>query len=380
MEVNHMSDIKKVVLPSGKTRYEFTLEVGNAMKRKTIRKRAKTLKEAKELQARLIGEKNDGVSFGIKFKDLTAQWLKYTKDFLDESTYLTRRDEVKNHLNPSLGEYDIAKMDRALLEDYIAFVSSPNSKKTPARGTIEGRISSLEKLFNLAIKSGYLTHNPAKKIRAPKHLKKNEPIALTDDEAVILLDGLKGTRYYLPAVLGINLGLRVGEIAGLKFEHIDFQNNRIHIVEQYSRRLKKQKMCLKTEQSVDVIDVEPRIIKLIEDRYELKQRDKSRTDIVYVDNDYVCAGKSGKPLNYGWFNVILKKVCLEKGIQEISSHNLRKTLSTRLNEGDLSVNKYEYRKLMRHSIKTAEKHYIQMNKKRRISRETLEKVHRKTLL
>jgi integrase len=380
MEEKNMSEITKIVLPSGKVRYEFTVEIGNKLKRKTKRKRAKTMKEAKELQARYLLDKSEGLTEGVKFKQITAEWLAYTKNSLEESTYMNRESEVRLHFDPYLGDYDVDKINRTLLEDYIAFTSNPKNGKAPAKDTIASRIGLLKIIFNRAILAGYIKINPASKLRAPKHLKEGALIAYEDEQVKKLLDAMKNTRYYLPAVLGFNLGLRIGEIAGLKFQHIDFENGKITIAEQYSRKLRKQKFNLKTTKSATVISVEPKIIALIKERFELTQIEKQRPDGNYTDNDYICAGTTGKPLNYNTFNNVLKKICEENDLPVITSHCMRSTLSTRLGEGEDAVSPIEYSIVMRHSLKVAMAHYIKVHKNRKLLPETVAKLRNKTIL
>ena len=46
-----------------------------------------------------------------------------------------------------------------------------------------------------------------------------------------VLEIAKGSDMYLPVLLATNLGLRRGEILGLRWEHVDLKNSVIHIRE-----------------------------------------------------------------------------------------------------------------------------------------------------
>jgi integrase len=75
------------------------------------------------------------------------------------------------------------------------------------------------------------------------------------------VDGLKGRDKYLVALAGF-AGLRRGEIAGLKWEDVDFKNNTIRLVRQYTNgRLEN----LKTSESEATVPICPKLTVMLKE-------------------------------------------------------------------------------------------------------------------
>lgn len=83
-------------------------------------------------------------------------------------------------------------------------------------------------MLDKALKHDLVLKNVAKNIKVKRDEEK-EPRFLTDSELVEFLDAAKGTFYYNMFVFAVESGLRPGEVYGLKFDDIDFENNLIHV-------------------------------------------------------------------------------------------------------------------------------------------------------
>ncbi len=74
------------------------------------------------------------------------------------------------------------------------------------------------------------------------------------------LDKLKGTPHYVPALLGLSLGLRKGEIFALDWEDVDFSRRLVHVRHTYVREDSGYKlMPPKTRESVRSIPIRERL-------------------------------------------------------------------------------------------------------------------------
>ena len=102
-------------------------------------------------------------------------------------------------------------VDRFLSEKY---------KQGYASQTVLHLRSVLSKMFKTAIKWRWLTENPARDIEPPPTRIKREQHALSIGDVTRLLKQLKNPAK-LVVMLGVMLGLRIGEILGLRQEDID---------------------------------------------------------------------------------------------------------------------------------------------------------------
>ena len=117
------------------------------------------------------------------------------------------------------------------LYDYLSFAgtSRPKHHRSPdtaygdAEAAISRKISSLRTFYKyLTAKRGYFENNPAAELENPVN-KKSLPKYLTADEAVSLLDSVRGQfqeRDFCILTLFLNCGLRVSELASLNLSSI----------------------------------------------------------------------------------------------------------------------------------------------------------------
>lgn len=107
-------------------------------------------------------------------------------------------------------------------------------KKNQAYSTIKTRTGYLNSFFNSIINEfNILLENPIKNIKYPPNKKKNELIILNDNEVDDILSKLSGSRYYLIVKLAATCGLRIGEILGLTWNSIDFENSNLKVDKQW---------------------------------------------------------------------------------------------------------------------------------------------------
>lgn len=83
-------------------------------------------------------------------------------------------------------------------------------------------------LFDGAVQSEILAKNPAKGLKCKQRDVKDSRV-LTREEQKVLLEYNRGTMDYNAYALLLQMGLRPGEVGGLKWEDIDFDKRELHI-------------------------------------------------------------------------------------------------------------------------------------------------------
>ena len=88
----------------------------------------------------------------------------------------------------------------------------------------------LKQAFAQAIAWHALAHNPADLVKPPKPDKR--PMRTYDlDQTVALLERLRPTRTFIPALLGVLCGLRRGEICALRWVHVLWEHKSLSVVQ-----------------------------------------------------------------------------------------------------------------------------------------------------
>ena len=100
-----------------------------------------------------------------------------------------------------------------------------------AQSTVRQIRNYLYQVFEAARERRYITYNPVIKPGRRKRAKQREPLRLGAGQALLLLRTAEATFYYLAWWLILTLGLRAGEICGLRWGDVDLDAGVIHIMQ-----------------------------------------------------------------------------------------------------------------------------------------------------
>lgn len=215
---------------------------------KTIHGSYKDAEKAEKILAAEIAKNNisKSVSGKMKLNEFFSYWLEnYAKTHLSPRTIELYKSEFYR-INIALGAKYIDKIEpKHLLKFYY------NLQNCPRRDGREGKLSPtsirkyhtlLHLLFKRAVRWQMIYSNPADQVDPPSYEYKNEKIILDFEQVGEFLRLLKNepTKHQLWCLLGIALGLRRGEIFGLQWNHVDFDNKTI-LIEQSAQYLRGRK-------------------------------------------------------------------------------------------------------------------------------------------
>ena len=157
--------------------------------------------------------------------DWNKKWMDiYKVGEVRANTLIRYKDIYRKHISPFIGKMklsSIAQIDiRKLLKDM-----KKNGYGFEARNATK---ILLVDMFNKAMIDDFARKNPAKGITIKRDEEK-EIRVLTVEEQVIFFDCCKGTFYDNFFVTAVSTGMRIGEIAALREEDIDFDKKEIHV-------------------------------------------------------------------------------------------------------------------------------------------------------
>lgn len=139
----------------------------------------------------------------------------------------------------------------------------------------------------------------------------------TKEECRTFLEASKKYQTHITYWLALQFGLRLGEVQGLLWDRIDFNNKVLHVEYAYYEN-KKKLSGLKTRSSYRSL---PLSVQQIENLKEHKERQKVRTNIV-------ASTKDGNYLMGGNIRKTMQNICKNKNIKLITFHELRHTHAT----------------------------------------------------
>ncbi len=186
----------------------------------------------------------------------------------------------------------------------------------------EKSLEQLHRIIHVSLKKAVIDNkiyrNPADLVRCPKS-KNHNHIILSPDEAIEILQKLSDTDVYIPVLLAIIMGLRRGEMLGLRWSDIDFSTNTLSV---NRNRLgigaKETVTSPKTPKSKRILYMPQMAISALK-----KFKISSKPNIAENPDKYVCVDSYGIPFKANYFTNQYKKALANHGIQPMRYHDLR---------------------------------------------------------
>ncbi len=196
-------------------------------------------REAQAVLARILAEYNSGAALpsarasSPRLGEYLGEWLESKERRLRASTAQGYRSVVRHRLVPGLGRYRLCDLTPPLLEAYFLRESdSPrlDRRKTPlSPGYVAYEANVLKSALADAVRWGLLAQSPMERVALPR-VPRREPRYLTPDEARRFLEeARRSSRYHALYLLAIGGGLRIGEIAALRWPDVDLEHGVVRV-------------------------------------------------------------------------------------------------------------------------------------------------------
>ena len=150
-------------------------------------------------------------------------------------------------------------------------------KQGLAKKTVRNILNLLNRLFADAVKDRYLRHSPMEGVDKPEVSRKKNGRALRPEEIQTLLANTVDTETRLVILAAVLTGMRRGELFGLRWEVIDWQQNIVRVRQalywRYGKHIRPAEGDLftfiapKSDASIREIDLSPALKKELRQRY-----------------------------------------------------------------------------------------------------------------
>lgn len=282
----------------------------------------------------------------IMFKDYLIYWFEniYSERIV-HNTKIVGGYIIYDLIIPNI-EYDL-KIGM-VTTDYLDEIIEKSSKMTDSGGYSARNIIIMA--MKDAVIGGYITYNPSLNTKFYRRPKPKIRV-LSEEQIKRLLVEAKKTNWYLEILLGLFVGLRKGEILGLKIEDFNEEIKSVRIERQLVREGELEKNSSKvinyrlvertpkTDNSIRCLKVPDLIFEELEKRKTMINNNKEVYKENYVDHDYISCQSDGNCHCLGAMNSALTKICNKLSLPHITVHGLRHMCATILLEEGVSLAK-----------------------------------------
>jgi len=289
-------------------------------KRKTVY--AKTRKEVSDQVALVLRQHQIGTL--VDDKQTLTQFVEH---WLEHEVKLTRRgstydlycSHMRRHILPILGARPLGKLTAQEVQAWVGHEVTAGA----AKSTVRTMLVVLRTALSQAVKWQLVQRNVATYARAPQ-APPTKVRVLTQDGARLLLDAAVGDPFEALYVLGLTIGLRMGETLGLRWQDVDFDERVLHV------RMALQKtgrgLILgepKTRASIRSIDMPVVLIAALRAHRLRQDHARSMAGLAWHATDLVFCRPDGRPHYPGKANDALAATVKRAGLPPMRHHDLR---------------------------------------------------------
>lgn len=289
----------------------------------------------KEIKYKVISKKNQyqeirqlqGEYAGTVTQWLRSWMLEEVQPKVKLSTYASYQHKIQTYILPGLGDQSLNMVTAAMIQSLVASWKDRGLSTSTMR--VIFRI--LNKSFEAASHQQFIFLNPCNGIELPRKPAKIVR-SLTVHEQNQLETAAEKDKKGLPVLLALHTGLRMGEIAALKWENIDFEDQIIHVTNTYQRiplgadGKKTQLVLSEAKTQTSVRDV-PFSCKVKE--WLLAVKREATAEFVF--------SRKGKPVEPRLITYHFQRLLKKTKLKDTCFHQLRHTFATRCMEAQSDV-------------------------------------------
>lgn len=279
---------------------------------------------------------NGQVNINVKFQDFAEQWFKeYAEIKLKTQTIRCYHNNEKL-VYQAIGHMRMDKINTRTIQKFITELSTEKrigrngeELKPLSPKTVKNYVSFISSIFDYAVKMQVLSNNPCRNAVLPSaRTKEREIYSLEEVQKMLELfedESEANFKYTIFFTLAAFTGLRRGELLGLEWKDIDWDNQLLNVVRtsEYTKEKGIYTDTPKSKSSVRIIKLPVEVIeKLREFRYWQNEQ-SIRLGSKWVNTDRLFTKWNGEPMGMRSPYKFFEKFCKRTGMRFVNIHSFR---------------------------------------------------------
>lgn len=285
----------------------------------------------------------------VRFEPLAEEWIE-----LMETTHemkpatIIRIKTMRERTYKAIGNIYVDVLNYRQIQKFITSLAKKGVNKHTGGGlsqkTQKHYVTFISDVLSYARTCGLITDNPCTKVKTVKTGEKEKEIYSLEELKTLL--NLINEKADLQHRVMFNLlaycGMRRGELMGLEFKDIDFENNTLEIVRTSNYQNGDTGIYTstpKTKSSIRELYLQPELVKLIKEWQQEQQQTAEKCGDLWAYSDRLFINWCGEPMRpyypYKW----LKDFCEKEHVPFKGLHSFRHTVATQsiVNGADVST-------------------------------------------
>ncbi|MET7907134.1 site-specific integrase [Streptomyces avermitilis] len=258
-----------------------------------------------------------------------SEWLPYWLTHYVEprrklSTYDKYETHVRLYLVPLLGT---KRLETLSVADVRLFITRMQNTHTAATAKEAHRV--LRTALTAAVREELIARNVASLVEPPR-VKQREIRPWTLEETLAYLEAARCDPLYAAFVLAVAMGLRRGELVGLRWSDVDLDSRVLHVRQQTQRRRGTLYDDDPKSRRSRVVPMPALCIAPLR-WHRLRQRETfARTGVAWAESGYVFATRNGRPVEPRNVYRSFTRVAADAGLRVVRLHDARHGTATLL--------------------------------------------------
>ena len=274
----------------------------------------------------------------ITLEEWLKEWMKvYKKPYISPRTYQGYVEKSKTILE-HLGNMQLQKIELYHLQKFISDLQ--NEGKSPK--SLRHYYSIFKMCFDDAIMCRHISLNPTRNLKLPS-MRRKELNIMTKEEQLVFEGFMKKYRMGTAYIVLVNTGLRAGELSGLTWKDVDFENKALYVRrgmqkittydDDFNKVKRERKVTdVKTENSYRVVPMLDKVVKILQEykkKVQAEQEKLAELGEGFKDDDFIFKTKYNHPITSEYLRKTCQGICKSNNFRKVGIHELRHTFATR---------------------------------------------------